>query len=91
MVKQGREIAPADIDLIHQLLADNLSWGRTQLSKELCKVWKWYNRSGQMKDMACRSLLLKLEQAGCIKLPARQQKLRRTSRDGLRPFVANGK
>lgn len=87
LVKQGRKITPADIRFIRQLLVDNPSWGRTQLSKELCKLWQWYNLTGHMKDMACRSLLLKLEQAGCITLPARQQKLRKTSRNDPPPFV----
>ncbi len=73
-VKQGREIAPTDIQLIQQLLADNPSWGRTRLSKELCEVWQWRKPNGQIKDIACRSLLLKLEKAGFIVLPARQTK-----------------
>jgi hypothetical protein len=76
MVKQGRKIAPSDIQLIRQLLADNPSWGRTRLSRELCNLWQWYNPRGQMKDMACRSLLVKLEQAGCIVLPASRDKRR---------------
>ncbi len=74
MVKQGRKITPADIQLIRQLLADNPSWGRTRLSKELCRLWQWYNPNGQMKDMACRSLLVKLEKADCIVLPQSRSK-----------------
>lgn len=74
MIKQGRKITPADIQFIQQLLADNPSWGRTRLSKELCKLWQWYNPNGQMKDMACRSLLVKLEKADCIVLPPSQSK-----------------
>lgn len=77
IVKQGRKIAPSDIQLIRQLLADNPSWGRTRLSKELCGIWQWHKPNGQIKDMACRSLLLKLEQGGCIVLPARQTRWRR--------------
>lgn len=80
VVKQGREIAPTDIQLIQQLLADNPSWGRTRLSKELCQIWQWRKPNGQIKDIACRSLLLKLEKAGCIVLPARQTKWTRRPR-----------
>jgi len=80
MVKQGREITPEDIQLIQQLLADNPSWGRTRLSKELCKLWQWRKSNGQIKDIACRSLLLKLEKEGSIILPARQIKWTRRSR-----------
>ena len=74
MVKQGREIAVGDIQLIKQMLADNPSWNRTRLSKELCQIWQWRKANGQIKDIACRSLLLKLEKAGCIVLPASQTK-----------------
>ena len=69
MVVQGRKITPAHIQLIKQLIADNPSWGRTRLSKELCHIWSWRNLKGQIKDMACRTLLLKLEQADHIILP----------------------
>ena len=80
MVKQGREITPEDIQLIQQLLADNPSWGRTLLSKKLCEIWQWRKSNGQIKDIACRSLLLKLEKEGSIVLPARQIKWTRRSR-----------
>ncbi len=80
MVKQGRKISPTDIQLIQQLLIENPSWGRSRLSRELCKLWRWYTPSGQMKDMACRSLLVKLEQADCIVLPASRENRKR-------PFV----
>jgi hypothetical protein len=70
MVIQGRKITPADIHLIKQLLADHPSWNRTKLSRELCKKWQWLRPDGQqLKDMACRTLLLKLERTGYIELP----------------------
>jgi len=73
MVIQGRKIIPADIHLINQLLINHPSWNRTRLSRELCKKWEWLRPNGQqLKDMACRTLLLKLERAGYIKLPPRQ-------------------
>lgn len=45
---------------------------RTQLSRELCAVWNWRNGAGRLKDMAARSLLLKLEARGQIQLPPRR-------------------
>jgi hypothetical protein len=73
MVIQGRKITPADINLIKKLLADHPSWNRTKLSRELCKKWQWLRPDGQqLKDMACRTLLLKLERTGYIELPPRQ-------------------
>jgi hypothetical protein len=60
------------IQTVRQLIADNPSWGRRRLSLELCQLWNWRSPTGQMKDMACRDLLLKLEQQGKIALPRRR-------------------
>ena len=70
---QGRQFCP-DISLIESLLGENPGWGRTRLSVKLCELWDWRAPNGQIKDMACRNLLLRLEQAGQIRLPPRQRK-----------------
>lgn len=74
-------------DFIQHQIDSNPSWHRTRLSKELCKLWNWYGHNGQVKDMACRKLLLRLERGGQITLPP----LRRQSPNSLRnktiPFV----
>jgi hypothetical protein len=80
MVMQGREVTAADVELIRALLAAHPARGRTPLSEELCRRWDWRNARGQLKDMACRTLLLKLERAGHIRLPPRL----RPSSNGLR-------
>ena len=80
MVLQGREVTDADIELIRALLAAHPARGRTPLSQELCRRWDWRNARGQLKDMACRTLLLKLERAGHVRLPPRI----RPSSNGLR-------
>jgi len=72
-VVQGRRVTGQDIALICSLLADNPAWGRRKLSIELCSRWDWRNGVGQLKDMACRTLLLKLERAGEVQLPPRQR------------------
>ena len=71
MVLQGREVSSADISLIRGLLDEHPEWGRSRLSQELCLRWDWRNAQGRLKDMAARTLLLKLERAGHIRLPAR--------------------
>jgi hypothetical protein len=38
----------------------------------LARLWDWRAASGQLKDMAARTLLLKLERRGWIALPARR-------------------
>ena len=69
---QGRSLSAGDLGEIQRLLAENPAWHRTRLSRELCFRWGWYNGTGRLKDMACRSLLLKLEARGWIDLPPRQ-------------------
>ena len=74
MVIQGRELHAEDIGLIRSLLAEH---------------GDWRNGQGRFKDMAARTLLLKLERAGLIQLPKR----RCPSSNGLRnrnpPLVAH--
>ena len=72
-IMQGREVSSADIGLIRSLLAEHAAWGRTRLSEELCRRWDWRNAQGRIKDMAARTLLLKLERGGHIHLPARRR------------------
>ena len=71
MVLQGRKVTGTDIELIRVLLAEHPARGRTPLSQELCRCWNWRNAQGRLKDMAARTLLLKLERAGHIRLPPR--------------------
>jgi hypothetical protein len=70
---QGRKIGPADLEQIRELLAAHPDWSRRRLSQRLAQLWHWRNPAGQLKDMAARMLLLKLEQRGWITLPARRQ------------------
>jgi hypothetical protein len=72
MVMQGRELNPFDIEGICGLIQAHPEWNRTRLSRELCALWDWRNAAGRPKDMAARTLLLKLDRAGCIALPARR-------------------
>ncbi len=69
---QGRRIGVAELEQIGQLLAEHSDWSRWRLSRELAVVWNWRNGAGQLKDMAARALLLKLEQRGWIGLPLRR-------------------
>lgn len=73
IVLQGRVIEPNDTATINALVELNPGWSRRRLSLELCQQWNWRNAAGQIKDMAARTLLAKLEQRGLIRLPARRQ------------------
>ena len=73
-VVQGRQLGVGEVTQIRDLLAAHPEWSRRQLSEVLCAAWDWRNRAGQLKDMATRSLLLKLEASGLIQLPVRRRK-----------------
>lgn len=70
---QGRILSQKDIVHIRNLIQENPSWSRRHLSQELSQEWNWRNATGQIKDMACRSMLLKLEKQGHIRLPPRRR------------------
>ena len=70
---QGRPLSAPDLAQIQRWLAEHPAWHRTRLSRELCMLWHWRNEAGQLEDMACRSLLLKLQARGWIALPPRQR------------------
>ena len=69
---QGRQLGAAELAQVRQLLADHPHWSRRQLSRQLAALWHWRNPAGQLKDMAARTLLLKLQERGWIVLPPRR-------------------
>jgi len=70
---QGRPLSPQGLEELRQWVGDNPHWSRWRLSRELATRWQWRNAAGQLKDMAARTLLVKLEQRGLLELPARRQ------------------
>lgn len=69
---QGRDLSLSDISFIRKLIKDHQGWSRRRISEELSQAWDWRNAVGHLKDMACRSMLLKLEKSGHIILPPRR-------------------
>lgn len=67
---QGRLLTEADLDSIRRLRTEYPQWSRRQLSEHLAQQWQWRNEAGRLKDMAARTLLLKLQARGLIDLPA---------------------
>jgi hypothetical protein len=72
LVLQGRRVGPTELQQVRQLLAAEPTPSRYRLSRQLCDLWDWRSPTGQLKDMAARSLLLKLEQRGLVTLPPRR-------------------
>lgn len=71
-VIQGRRIEPVEFLQVRALVASHPEWSRYRLSRELCVLWDWRTPTGQWKDMAARTLMLKLAERGWIQLPARR-------------------
>ena len=69
---QGRQIGLLELAQVQRLLTEHPEWSRYRLSRHLATLWDWRTLTGQLKDMAARTLLLKLERRGWIELPARR-------------------
>ena len=65
----GREISPAELDHIRELLELKPVLGRVALSRRICQDLGWLNVLGQPKEMSCRVALLRMEKDGLIDLP----------------------
>ncbi len=74
---QGRTLSGDDLAVVRVLIAQHPDWHRTALSLHLCELWGWRNGAGRLKDMAARTLLLKLQARGLIQLPPPQRHTRR--------------
>lgn len=77
---QGRWLGPEDIEHLRLWIEQRSDWSRKRLAKGLCERWDWRNGRGRLKDFAARSLLLKLEAEGRLRLPPLQENKRRPPR-----------
>ena len=85
---QGRTLASDDLASIRALIAEHPDWHRTAISRRLCELWNWRNAAGQLKDMAARTLLLKLQARSLIELPAPQGRNNNAHRCARPPSLA---
>jgi hypothetical protein len=74
---QGRRIQSEDLAWLQNWINDHPEWSRKRIARELCQSWAWVDGRGRLKDFAARSLLLKLEGQGRVKLPALRVNYRR--------------
>lgn len=72
LVVRGRSVTQGDVADIRSLIAAHPRASRRELSKRLCELWGWVQPNGQLRDMVCRSLMLALDRAGHIELPAQR-------------------
>jgi hypothetical protein len=64
-----RVITDDDLVFIRRLIAEHPGRSRRELSKKLCEAWNWVQPNGALRDMVCRSMMLKLHREGHIELP----------------------
>lgn len=69
---RGRLITREGLHQIRTTIEAYWHEGRSAISRRLCQHWNWRQTNGQLKEMACRDLLLRLERMGLIVLPPRQ-------------------
>jgi hypothetical protein len=86
-VVQGRELTPEAVEEVRALVAQHPDWSRRRLSEALASTWEWRTEGGQLKDMAARTLMLKLASRGLLQLPPRRHPARRRRPVELQPTL----
>ena len=71
---RGREVGSKELEQIQGWLSTYPQWSRRRLSEELARAWDRRTPTGQLKDIAARDLLNRLEGRSLIRLPARQRR-----------------
>jgi hypothetical protein len=74
LTHRGRALGASELATIRQLIAAHPSASRRRLSQLVCEAFSWRQANGALRDMVCRSLLLALERAGQLRLPAVRQR-----------------
>lgn len=69
IIIRGREFSYSEIDLIKALVSSHSDLSRRKLSLLICEKLAWYQANGNLKDRACRDVLLRLNDQGIIMLP----------------------
>jgi hypothetical protein len=70
---RGRAVTVADVTFLRALIAAHPAASRRALSTLVCRAWHWVQPNGTPRDMVCRGLMLALDRAGHLALPARRQ------------------
>lgn len=70
---RGKVFSVSDIANLQSLISAHPKEGRIKLSRIVCEQYGWIQANGELQDVACRGILLKLERRGMICLPARKR------------------
>lgn len=79
IILRGRKFTATSIGAVKSCVEKYYEYGRTRISKEVCKRLNWKQPNGWLKDRACREVLKELEVMGVIKLPKSKSKRKTTN------------
>src|SRR5512142_331084 len=79
---RGQEIGSEQIAFLREFIREHATSSRWKLSRQLCEALGWKQANGALRDMVCRGLLLMLERAGEIQLPAVRRHIQGQCRTG---------
>jgi hypothetical protein len=66
----GRDFSVEEQARIIELIEQNPSKNRAELSRDVCRMLSWYKADGGLKEMSCRVAMLRMQEDGLIQLPA---------------------
>lgn len=69
MIINGQEFSDTMIVRIDRAIKSKKGMTRSKLSRLVCEWLNWRSPNGKLKELSCRKALIKLEDAGLIKLP----------------------
>lgn len=81
-----RAIGPTEVEQVRATIAAHWGRGRTAIARQLCAQWGWWQANGKLKVLACRDLLLRLEERGLVRLPPRGAGRRGASQHSLADY-----
>src|ERR1700678_3213390 len=73
---RGQTIDREQIAFLREFIREHPDSSRWKLSRQLCEALDWKQANGALRDVVCRGLLLMLERAGEIELPAVRRHIR---------------
>jgi hypothetical protein len=65
----GRDFHQQELQQIRELIAEDPTRTRADLSRLVCKMLHWYKADGGLKEMSCRVAMLRMQDDKLIKLP----------------------
>jgi len=69
IIIRGREFSPLEIGLIKTVVLSHRDLSRRKLSLLICEQLAWRQANGNLKDRACRDVLIRLNNQGVLTLP----------------------